>query len=112
MILEIRTYRLKPGTREEFVRLMREETSPLLAKFGITVVGSGGSLADEDDHEEAYLMRTFRSLAEREEQEGAFYGSDDWLKGPRESIVSRIESYHTIVMEVPEEAVSALTRSR
>jgi hypothetical protein len=48
MILEIRTYRLKPGTRGEFVRVMRDEA------------------------------------------------------------VSRIESYHTIVIEASAEAVAAL----
>jgi len=110
MILEIRTYRLLPGTRDEFVRVMREEASPLLAKHGLTVVDSGPSLADEDGHEEAYLIRAFPSLAARDELEEEFYGSDEWLQGPREAVVSRIESYHTIVIEVPEAAVRALSR--
>jgi hypothetical protein len=99
MILEIRTYRLKPGTREEFVRVMREEARPLLEKHGLTVVDCGPSLVDEDGHEEAYLIRAFPSLETRAEQEDEFYGSEDWLRGPREAIVSRIESYHTIVLD-------------
>jgi hypothetical protein len=108
MILEIRTYRLKPGTRDEFVRVMRDEAAPLLATAGIRVVGIGASLAAEDGHEEAYLMRAFDSLSRRGEQEDAFYGSDTWRLGPREAVVSRIESYHTIVIEVSAEAVAAL----
>ena len=99
MILEIRTYRLKAGTRAEFVRVMREEARPLLEKHGITVVDCGPSLVDEDGLEEAYLIRAFPSIAAREEQEEAFYGSDDWLHGPREAIVSRIEGYHTVVLD-------------
>jgi hypothetical protein len=99
MILEIRTYRLKPGTRDEFVRVMREEARPLLEKHGLVVVDCGPSLVDEDGYEEAYLIRAFPSLDVRDEQEKAFYGSGDWLKGPREAIVSRIESYHTIVLD-------------
>jgi hypothetical protein len=110
MILEIRTYRLKPGTREEFVRVMREEAVPLLAKSGIDVVACGASLADEDGHEEAYLMRAFPSAQARETQEEAFYGGPEWRQGPREAIVSRIESYHTIVIETSKEAVRALRR--
>ena len=41
MIIEIRTYRLKPGAREEFDRLFREEAGPLLATFDIDVVRYG-----------------------------------------------------------------------
>ncbi|HEX6420617.1 MAG TPA: NIPSNAP family protein [Acidimicrobiales bacterium] len=109
-ILEIRTYRLKPGTRDAFVDLMRAEAAPLLARFGITVVDCGPSLVDEDGNEEAYLVRAFRSLEERQEQEEAFYGSDDWREGPREAVLAPIESFHTIVMEVTQEAVDALRR--
>lgn len=99
MFLEIRTYRLKPGTRDEFVRVMREEAVPLLAEFGLRVVDCGPSLVDEDGHEEAYLIRSFASLEERDAQEEAFYSSRAWHEGPREGIISRIETYHTIVLD-------------
>jgi len=107
VILELRTYRLKPGTRDEFVRVMREVV-PMLARHGIDVVDCGPSLVAEDGAEEAYLIRAFASIAERETLEDGFYGSDEWRQGPREAIVSRIESYHTIVIEVSEAAVAAL----
>jgi hypothetical protein len=110
VILEIRTYRLKPGTRDEFVRVMREEAVPLLTEHGIETVACGSSLVDEEDFEEAYLMRAFGSPAERDAQEASFYASDAWRGGPREAIVSRIESYHTIVIEASVETVRALKR--
>jgi hypothetical protein len=112
MILEIRTYRLKPGTRAEFVRVMRTDAVPLLEKHGIAVVDCGASAVDEDGHEEAYLIRAFPSLAAREDQEDDFYGGEEWREGPREAIVSRIESYHTIVIEADEAAAEALAPSR
>ncbi|MGK4592217.1 NIPSNAP family protein [Amycolatopsis sp. w19] len=108
MILEVRTYRLKPGTSGEFLRVMRDESVPLLERAGLRVVDFGRSLVAEDGNEEAYLIRAFGSLEEHERQEREFYGSEAWLTGPREAIVSRIESYHTIVMETSEEAVKAL----
>ncbi len=108
MFLEIRTYRLKPGTGDEFVRVMREESIPLLREFGIRVVSAGASLVADDGHEEAYLIRAFGSLEEHREQEEAFYTSDAWRQGPREAIVSRIDSCHTIVIETSERAVLAL----
>jgi hypothetical protein len=110
MILEIRTYRLKPGSGDEFVRVMREESRPLLARFGIDVVDCGRSLVAEDGAEEAYLIRAFPSLDARDEQEERFYGSEEWRTGPREAVLSRIESYHTIVLDVPDEAVPVLRR--
>lgn len=105
VILEIRTYLLRSSTGEEFVRLMREEALPLLAQQGITVVDAGGSLVREDGAEQAYLVRAFRSLADRAAQERAFYSSEEWCAGPREAILGRIESYHTVVLEVPEAVV-------
>ena len=68
MILEIRTYRLEPGTGDEFVRVMREESVPLLEESGIRVVDCGASLVAEDGHEEAYLIRAFASLEAHREQ--------------------------------------------
>lgn len=112
MILEIRTYRLKPGTIDEFVRVMREEAAPLLASGGIRVVAAGPSLVREDGHEEAYLIRAFPSLAERDEREAAFYGGEAWRTGPREAILSRIESYHTVVLETSEAAGDVLSGHR
>jgi hypothetical protein len=106
-ILEIRTYRLKPGTRDEFVRVMREQARPLLLEFGINVIDCGPSLVDEDGAQEAYLIRSFASVEEREAQETAFYGSDKWRDGPREAIVSRIENYHTVVVAAPDELLAA-----
>lgn len=103
MVLEIRTYRLSPGASAEFVRAMRDEAVPLMTSFGMDVVSYGTSLVAEDGHEEAYLVRRFPSLAARVDQEEAFYGSRAWHSGPRVAIVSRIESYHTVV--VPEESL-------
>jgi len=112
MIIEIRTYRLHPGTGADFVRVMREEALPMLASAGIRVLAAGESLVAEDGHEEAYLIRAFDSLRDRDQQETAFYDSDAWRKGPRQAIVSRIEQYHTIAMEVPDTLVDEFVALR
>ncbi|WP_243794719.1 hypothetical protein [Saccharopolyspora gloriosae] len=111
MIIEIRTYRLEPGTGESFARLLREESVPMLRRFGIRVLDHGNSLVAEDGHEEAYLVRAFPDLETRAAQEETFYGSAAWKSGPREAIVSRISSYHTIVLETSEQAAASLDRS-
>lgn len=107
-VLEIRTYRLKPGTGAAFHSTMVERCMPLLGRFGIRVLRFGPSERNEDGVEEYVLLRSFESLPARDEQEERFYGSEEWQSGPRRDIVSRIESFHTVVLTVPAEAIQAL----
>ena len=103
--LEIRSYNLKPGSRGEFHRLFMEEAMPLLKRWNVDVVSYGPSLHDENSY---YLMRRYDSLAQREESENAFYGSDEWRQGPREAIIALIENYTEIVLELDEVTVQGL----
>ena len=106
---EIRSYNLKPGTREEFHRLFLDEADPLLKRWNIDVIADGPSLHDQDTY---YLMRRYDSLAQREESENASYGSEVWRQGPREAIIALIESYTEIVLEVDEATVDGLREVR
>ena len=104
-VLEIRTYALRPGTRGEYHRIFQERALPLLRAYGIRVVRAGPCLEDENSY---VLIRGFRSLAERDEQEERFYDSDDWRDELREEVLGRIESYLTVVVPVSAAAVEAL----
>jgi len=95
--VEIRSYNLKPGTREEFHSLFLEEAFSMLQRRKVDVVAYGPSLHDSDSY---FLMRGHDSLAQREESENAYYGSEEWRQGPHESILALIESYTEIVLEV------------
>ena len=106
-LIEIRSYRLKPGTREEFHRLFLQEALPMLQRWNVDVVAYGPSLHDQDSY---FLMRRFDSLVRREESEDAFYGSDEWKQGPRESIIALIENYTEIVLELDEATIDGLRR--
>jgi hypothetical protein len=90
---------------------MREESIPLLHAAGIRVLAAGSTLVAEDGHEEAYLIRAFESLAQHEQQENDFYGSDAWRQGPRETILALIDQYHSVVLEVPESVVVEFERA-
>lgn len=103
--IEIRSYNLKPGTRDAFHRLFMEEAFPLLKRWNIDVVTYGPSIHDQNSY---YLMRRFDSLVQREQSEESFYSSDEWRKGPREAIVSLIESYAEIVLELEDVMVQRL----
>lgn len=107
--IEIRSYALKPGTRDEFHRLFLAEALPMLQRWEVDVVAHGPSLHDSDSY---FLMRRYDSLAQREESENAFYGSDEWRQGPREAILALIENYTEVVLEVDEATLQGLRAVR
>jgi hypothetical protein len=103
--IEIRSYTLKPGRRDEFHRLFLEEAFPMLKRWNVDVVAYGPSLHDENSY---YLMRRFDSLVHREQMEESFYGSDEWRQGPREAILALIENYTEFVIELDESTLQGL----
>ena len=103
--VEIRSYNLKSGTRNEFHRLFLEKSMPLLRHWHVDVVAYGPSLHDETSY---YLIRRFDSLAQRSQIEEAFYNSAAWRQGPRQSVLACIESYAEIVIAMDEAAVQGL----
>lgn len=105
MIVEIRSYNLKPGTRARFQRVVDEQALPLLRKWKMDVVRASPTLHEEESF---VLIRAFASLAARQAEEDAFYGSDEWKSGPRAEVLSLIENYSSVVLELSNEAVAAL----
>jgi hypothetical protein len=110
-ILEIRTYRLRAGTRDTFHRLATESIAAL-SRYGIAVIDYGPSIVDDDGHVDYHLIRAYATLADRDRLEAAFYGGQEWRERWRDAILACIESYHTVVMTVPPEAIEALARPR
>lgn len=94
-VIEIRSYTLKPGTRDEFHKVFVERSLPMVLRWKIDVLGYGPSLQEDSSY---YLVRGYKSLEERAKIEDAFYGSDEWKKGPREAIVSKIINYTTVIL--------------
>lgn len=104
-LVEIRSYRLHPGTRAEFARRFHDEALPMLERHGIDVVAFGGS---PDDPNAAFLIRAFDNAADRERREAAFYGSPDWRNGPREAILACIDTYLDTVLTLDEETIKGM----
>jgi hypothetical protein len=107
-VVEIRSYNLKPGTRDRFHQLFVTDALPMLRRWKIDVVGYGPSRHDQDSY---YLMRSFPNVEARARTEDAFYASDEWRQGPREAILACIESYTTVVIRMDEAALRGLRRS-
>lgn len=107
-IVEIRSYNLKPGTRDRFHQVFVTEALPMLERWKVDVVAYGPSLHDADSY---YLMRGYTSPEERQRSEDAFYGSDEWKKGPREAILAAIETYTTVVIRLDRPTFEGLRRT-
>jgi hypothetical protein len=103
-VVEIRSYRLEPGSGQAFHRLVLEEAIPMLERSGVNVIAVGPSLDDDDLY---FLIRGYESVDELQRSQDAFYGSDEWRDGPREAILSLIESYVSVVV-----SADALTSPR
>ena len=104
-VVEIRSYNLKPGTRDRFQALFLREALPMLRRWKVDVIGYGPSLHDADSY---FLMRGFPGAADRQTAEDAFYGSDEWRKGPREAVLADIVSYTTVVVSLDPATIRGL----
>jgi hypothetical protein len=105
-LIEIRSYKLKVGEAAAFHDAVLNTVMPML-RDAMDVVAHGPSAHEPDTY---YLVRAYADLADLEAQQGAFYGSPAWRNGPRESIVSRIESYLNTVLWLSPEAVEDMRR--
>jgi hypothetical protein len=94
-IYAIRSYNLKPGVRGEFHNLVLKEAIPMLTRWKFNVVDFGPSIHDEDSY---FIIRGYANIADMEQQENSFYGSEEWKKGPREAVLGHILNYTTIVI--------------
>lgn len=75
MIVEVRTYRVKPGHRDEFIRFFEAQAIPAMQSYGIRVYGP---LQDIENPNKFVWLRGFPSLEERDQMKAAFYGGKVW----------------------------------
>ncbi len=104
-LVEIRAYRLRPGTRADFHAAVTTGALPMVRAYGMDVVTHGPVPNDPDGY---FLVRSFANLAELTAQEDEFYGSAAWRQGPRESLVSRIETYVDTLLWLSPAAIADL----
>jgi len=96
MITEIRIYKLKEHTANEFLKVFTEQSLPMMKRWKVNVVDYGFSLIDKDSF---YLIRRYENLEHRKESQAAFYGSDEWINGPEKAIMDCIDTYNTAVVD-------------
>jgi hypothetical protein len=96
MIVEVRSYRIKPGRRAEFVHFFETRCVPALREHGMRVLGP---LLDLENPNKFVWLRTFPSLEERERRRDAFYGGAVWNNELEAIAMPLLESYDVILCE-------------
>jgi len=106
-LVEIRTYKLKPGCAERFV-IAFQNALPLVRASGMDVVAFGRS---DHEHESFYLIRAYADREQLIAQQDAFYSSDAWRSGPRQALIDCLQDYLNTLLWLSEDSIEDL-RSR
>ncbi len=106
--IEIRSYSIEPGSRDAFHQAVQSQLMPFLEQRGVDVVAYRPSPHDNCSY---YVIRAYDSLAHRSDSQDAMYASEQWKYGPRETILSFIDYYTSVVIEMDEATVAALRKT-
>ena len=96
MIVEMRTYRLKPGLRERFLEIFCARSIPEHARLGMRILGPFPSIEDPDVF---FFMRGFPDLASREPMKAQFYEGELWKKELEGVLMPMIERYDVVLVD-------------
>jgi hypothetical protein len=96
MVVEMRTYKIKPGKRTEFLQIFRERSIPAHAGIGMKILGPFLSLEDPDTF---FFMRGFPDLASREPMKAKFYEGPLWKNELETILMPMIEKYDVVLVD-------------
>ena len=102
MVIEMRTYRLKPGKRPEFLEIFGTRSVPAHREIGMTIAGPFLSVEDPDTF---FFMRGFPDLESREPMKAQFYEGELWKRELESVLMPMIDRYDVVVVEGPPEIV-------
>jgi hypothetical protein len=96
MIIEMRTYKTKPGKRSEFLEIFRSKSIPAHAEIGMKLLGPFLSVEDPDTF---FWMRGFPDLASREPMKAKFYEGELWKSELEGLLLPMLEKYEVVLVE-------------
>ena len=96
MIVEVRSYRIKPGRRDEFIKLFETRAVPALRAHGMKILGP---LLDVENPNKFVWLRCFTSMEERDRLKEAFYEGELWKNELEAIAMPMLDSYDVILCE-------------
>jgi hypothetical protein len=102
MIIEMRTYRMKPGRRKEFLEVFRTRSVPAHMEIGMKILGPFLSVEDPDVF---FFMRGFPDLPSREPMKARFYEGELWKRELEHVLMPMIDRYEVVLVDDPDSLV-------
>lgn len=96
MIIEMRTYKTKPGQRSQFLEIFRRKSMPAHAEIGMKILGPFVSVEDPDTF---FFMRGFPDLPSREPMKAKFYEGELWKKELESVLMPMLEKWDVVLVE-------------
>jgi hypothetical protein len=94
MIIEVRTYTIKPGLRDQFIALFERRAILEQQAVGIKVLGP---LLDTENPNVFLFLRAFPSLEERDRMTSLFYDGPVWKNELERLAMPMIETYSAVL---------------
>lgn len=96
MIIEVRSYRITPGKRNEFIKFFETRSIEALQSHGMKVVGP---MVDLENPNKFVFLRGFPSMEDLHRMKGDFYGGKLWKEELEKIAMPMIESYDVTLCE-------------
>lgn len=102
MIIEMRTYKTRPGMRARFLEVFRAQSIPAHQEIGMKILGPFLSIEDPDTF---FFMRGFPDLASREPMKAKFYEGELWKLELEGVLMPMLDKYEVALVDDPENLV-------
>jgi hypothetical protein len=99
VIIEMRTYKTKPGFRSRFLDIFRNKSIPAHAEIGMKILGPFLSVEDADTF---FFMRGFPDLPSREPMKAKFYEGELSKRELEHTLMPMLEKYEVVLVEDPD----------
>ena len=99
MIIEMRTYKTKPGMRGEFLAIFMQKSMPAHREIGMRIMGPFPSLEDADTF---CFMRGFPDLESRGPMKERFYEGELWKTELQHTLLPMLEKFDVVLVEADE----------
>ena len=96
MIIEMRTYKTRPGKRADFLALFEARTVPAHQAIGMKILGPFCSIEDPDTF---FFMRGFPDLESRTAMKERFYEGELWKHELEQTLMPMLDRYDVVVVE-------------
>ncbi|HEX2339620.1 MAG TPA: NIPSNAP family protein [Vicinamibacterales bacterium] len=96
MIIEMRTYKIQPGKRAEFLEIFESKSVPAHQEIGMKILGPFLSIEDPDTF---FFMRGFPDLQSRDPMKEQFYEGALWKRELAQRLMPMIEKFDVVLVD-------------